>query len=253
MQQALLKSSVFLFALFLSTGALASSYADLLGLFEDWRDFESPPLFQGAPDYRAATNAQRAGELKAFQARLNAMDIAAWPIAEQVDWHLVRAEMNGMEFNLRVLRPWARDPAFYQSVWTYQSDTPAHEGPTHHALIELWTYDFPLSDQDAQRLAGELDGIPPLLAQARSNLTGNARELWIAGIANMRDQAASLAALSDSTRRVTRRLPGPWRQRAGDGPVYCLAGERRGNKKTVRPASASRTTPGPCATCTTYP
>ena len=53
--------------------------------------------------------------------------------------------MNGLDFDLRVLRPWARDPAFYKSVWTEQSDTPAHEGPTHHAVVELWTYAFPLS------------------------------------------------------------------------------------------------------------
>ena len=59
--------------------------------------------------------------------------------------HYRGAELNGFDFNCRVLKPWARDPAFYQSVWTYQSDTPAHEGPTHHALVELWTYDFPLS------------------------------------------------------------------------------------------------------------
>ena len=62
--------------------------------------------------------------------------------------------MNGLDFDLRVLRPWARDPAFYQSIWTEQSDTPAHEGPTHHAVVELWTYTFPLSAADEARLAG---------------------------------------------------------------------------------------------------
>ena len=63
--------------------------------------------------------------------------------------------MNGLDFDLRVLRPWARDPAFYKSIWTGQSDTPAHEGPTHHAVVELWTYTFPLSaaDEAAARAA----------------------------------------------------------------------------------------------------
>jgi hypothetical protein len=87
--------------------------------------------------------------------------------------------MNGLDFNHRVLRPWARDPAFYLSLWSEQSDTPAHEGPTHHALIELWTYTFPLAAADEAKLAAELRTIPPLLRQARQNLIGNARELWL--------------------------------------------------------------------------
>ena len=211
MYHVIVKVSGLLCMLFLSASAMASSYTDLVELFEEWRAFERPPLKDGAPDYRADTNLLRAEELKLWQARLNALDISAWPVSEQVDWHLVRAEMNGLAFNFRVLRPWERDPAFYQSVWTYQSDTPAHEGPTHHALIELWTYDFPLSDDDAQRLARQLDGIPPLLAQAQLNLTGNARELWIGGIRNIKDQADALAALAD--------MPGD----AGEGFVQSLA------------------------------
>ncbi len=175
------------------------AYADLVALFEDWRQFEKPPLLEGAPDYTAATTARRHHELKAYQARLMAFDVENWPVNQQVDWHLVRAEMNGMDFNIRVLEPWVRDPAFYTSVWTEQSDTPAHEGPTHHAPVELWTYDFPLGPQAESRLSAELATIPPLLQQARINLTGNARELWIAGIQNLRDQQAALVELAART------------------------------------------------------
>ncbi len=96
--------------------------------------------------------------------------------------------MNGLDFYIRVLKPWTRDPAFYKSVYTEQSDTPAHEGPTHHAAIELWTYSFPLDAPSEARLAGELRGIPPLLLQARGNLTGNARDLWMTGTGTMRQQ-----------------------------------------------------------------
>ena len=58
--------------------------------------------------------------------------------------------MNGFDFYARVLQPWARDPAYYMSVWTEQSDTPAHEGTIHHDIVELWTYEFPLS-RDARQ------------------------------------------------------------------------------------------------------
>jgi molybdopterin converting factor small subunit len=103
--------------------------------------------------------------------------------------------MNGLDFNIRVLKPWARDPAYYTSIWLEQSDTPAHEGPTHHALIAVWTYDFPLNAEAEAKLTAELTTVPPLLAQARDNLVGNARELWVAGITNLRDQAAALEDL----------------------------------------------------------
>ena len=174
------------------------TYDDLLTLFVDWREFESPPLLDGAPDYTAAGFAARHDDFLALRTRLQAIDISDWPISRKVDWHLVRAEMNGYDFNQRVLQPWARDPAFYNTVWTYRSDVPAHEGPTHHALVEVWTYDFPLSYSEQQRLISELAVIPPLMKQAQGNLTGNARELWIAGIRDIRQQRAALDDLAET-------------------------------------------------------
>lgn len=164
------------------------AYAQLVELFYDWRDFESPPLLDGAPDYTADTSAGRHARLADYRARLHAIDVAEWPIAQRIDWHVVRAEMNGFDFNHRVLKPWVRDPAFYQSIWMNRSDVPAHEGPTHHAVVEIWTYDFPLSAQEERRLISELRVIPPLMRQARRNLTGNARDLWRAGIRNIEQQ-----------------------------------------------------------------
>ena len=171
------------------------NYDDLLQLFADWREFESPSLLDGAPDYTAPRFAARQDDFLALRTRLNAFDIKDWPVPQQVDWHLVRAEMNGYDFNQRVLQPWARDPAFYNTIWTYRSDVPAHEGPTHHALVEVWTYDFPLSESEQQRLISELRVIPPLMKQAEGNLTGNARDLWITGIRDIRQQRAGLDEL----------------------------------------------------------
>ena len=185
-------------AAMLPTNVLANSHDDLIVLFEDWREFESPPLLDGAPDYTDEQFEARRKEFLELRFRLEEFDVGDWPVAEQVDWHLVRAEMNGYEFNERVLRPWARDPAFYNTVWTYRSDVPAHEGPTHHAVLELWTYTFPLSESEEQRLVRELGVIPPLMQQAQRNLTGNARELWVTGIRDMRAQGKTLAALRGS-------------------------------------------------------
>ena len=172
-----------------------SSYAALTRLFEEFTALERPPLRQGAPDYTLATLTRKAARLRTFQARLEALDTTGWTIPQQVDRALLRATMNGLDFELRVLRPWARDPAFYKSIWTGKSDTPAHEGPTHHAVVELWTYRFPLAAADQVKLAGELRSIPPLLTQARLNLTGNARDLWMTGTGTMAQQVSDLAAL----------------------------------------------------------
>ncbi|MEL6871057.1 MAG: hypothetical protein AAFO81_14750 [Pseudomonadota bacterium] len=173
----------------------AATHADLLALFAEWRAFETPPTLDGAPDYTMRTFTARRPAFETLRTRLTAFDISKWPVAQQVDWHLVRAEMNGYDFNERILQPWARDPAFYKTTWTYRSDVPAHEGPTHHAVVELWSYEFPLQRDEQQRLQRELAVIPPLMQQARVNLTGNARDLWITGIRDIEQQLQTLAKL----------------------------------------------------------
>jgi len=106
---------------------VSGDYAALLALYQDWRAFERPQMREGAPDYSAAAMARKQAELATYQARCAAIDASHWTIAQQVDYQLVRAEMNGLDFDLRVLKPWERDPAFYHTLKTEQSDTPAHE------------------------------------------------------------------------------------------------------------------------------
>ncbi|HIF82684.1 MAG TPA: hypothetical protein EYQ37_02300 [Candidatus Marinimicrobia bacterium] len=172
-------------------------YRELVELFNDWRDFENPPRLNGAPDYTADRFKKDHTAFKDLQNRLTQIAIDDWPIPYQVDWHVVRAEMNGYDFNYRVLRPWVRDPAYYQTVWMYQSDVPAHEGPTNHATLEFWTYAFPLSSADQTRITNDLKVIPALLDQAQGNLTGNARDLWVAGIENFKQQVVDLNEIAE--------------------------------------------------------
>ena len=103
-------------------------YTNLTKLFEQWRAFETPPQFEGAPDYREQTFAQRRPKFEDLRATLQAIDTAGWPVAQKADYLIVWAEMNGYDFNQRVLQPWKRDPAFYKTIWSYRSDVPAHEG-----------------------------------------------------------------------------------------------------------------------------
>ena len=169
-----------------------SDYSELTSLFSEWRKFEKPPVRDGAPDYTKETFERRWPEFLELRGQLESIDTSGWPIAQQVDWMIIWAEMNGYDFNHNILKPWVRDPAYYKTVWTYRSDVPAHEGPTHHMTLELWTYEFPLSPEERERLLGDLSVIPPLNEQAKLNLTGNARDLWIAGIRDIRYQSQAL-------------------------------------------------------------
>ncbi len=184
------------------------THDDLVRLFEEWREFERPEFIEGVPDYGAAAMRSQHAELPDWLARLEALDPDRWPVAEQIDWHLVRAEMNGLDFDHRVRRPWARDPAFYVTIYEAESDVPAHEGPVIHGWIDLWTYDYPLSAADADELARRIGTIPELLDQARVNLTGGARDLWLAGYRSFEAQSADLAALRESVAGTSTELDG---------------------------------------------
>jgi hypothetical protein len=136
-------------------------------------------------------------KFKELQSQLKAIDTANWPIENQVDWMLVWAEMNGYDFNHHILKPWVRDPAFYKTIWEHKSDVPAHEGPTHHGTTELWTYTFPLTLEERERFISDLKVIPPLNNQAKQNLTGNAKDLWITGIRDIKNQSNVLTKLKE--------------------------------------------------------
>lgn len=192
--------SVFLILCFANSNGQSntvSPYETLENLFQEWRAFETPPLFEGAPDYRTETFVRRDADFKALQERLNGMNITSWPIDKQADWHIVKAEMNGYDFNHRVLKSWERDPAFYKTIWTSRSDVPAHEGPTHHAVLEVWQYEFPLSKERRKKFIAQLTIIPSLNAQAKINLIGNAKDLWLAGIRDIHTQTTDLNTLKN--------------------------------------------------------
>ena len=165
---------------------------ELETLFNDWRQFEFPPLKKGAPDYSYETFRDRMPEFRKLRERLIEIDKSQLDIESKIDWTIIWAEMNGFEFNFRVLKPWERDPAYYKSVWMNRSDVPAHEGPTHHSVIEIWQYNFPLSVTESARLDNQLKVIPILNEQAKINLTGNAKDLWIAGIRDIDRQVKDL-------------------------------------------------------------
>ena len=176
-----------------------SSFVDLTTVFEEWRSFQRPKLVDGVPDYSAPAMSAQHRELAAFQRRLAAIDTSSWSIPQQVDWYVVRAEMNGLDFDHRVLRPWENNPSFYVTVFFDQSDQPAREGPHADGALEVWKYTFPLSAKRASEMSDALRIIPGLLEQARKNLVGKSKDLWVYGTNEVREQSASLTHLATLT------------------------------------------------------
>lgn len=191
----------FLLALGLAVPAVATAappggHDALVALFQQWRAFQQPRIVDGVPDYRPAAMRAQAQALPGFQERLEAIDTRGWSVPEQVDLWIVRAEMNGLAFDHRVLRPWANSPAFYLTVIPEQSDQPAPEGPRAAMLVDLWRCTFPPSDAQVAAIRPGLRAIPGLLAQARKNLTGNGRDLWIHAGDGIQEQADALKAFA---------------------------------------------------------
>src|SRR5438445_1749833 len=178
-------------------------YPELVKLFQQWREFEHPVMKNNIPDYSASAMAAKAAALPRWRKRLDAIDPKSWPIEQQNDYKLVKAEMNGLDFNLRVLRPWARDPAFYVNIFPSRSDIPCREGPVPYPEIELYNYHFPLVADAQKDLTTKLGMIPALLAEAKENLmASNARDLWVYGEEELRNQSQTLASLEAGTLTV---------------------------------------------------
>jgi hypothetical protein len=172
-----------------------SRYDALVTLFREWRTFQKAVITRGAPDYSAAAMAAQQRAIPSWQRRLAQIDTTGWTIAQRVDWCIVQAEMRGLEFDHRVRRPWATNPAFYITVFAERSDQPGREGIFADGAIELWAESFPLTQERAEAMRTSLRAIPALLTQARSNLTGDGADLWKYAGAALREQSVELQLL----------------------------------------------------------
>ena len=90
--------------------AATATHAALVRLFTDWRAYNHPAITRGRPDYSAPAMARRAAGIPKFRARLAAIDRRGWSASELGDARLIGAEIDGLDFFHRILRPWARDP-----------------------------------------------------------------------------------------------------------------------------------------------
>lgn len=137
----------------------------LVQLAEALRTLRQPPMEGGVPVYSPeALSRWRAG-LDALRARHAALKAGRWSVADRVDYILVRTQLEAFDFELRVLRPWARDPGHWVDL-----------------LARTPYTGVPLTAEGRTRLTQQLRAVPRTLAAARRHLTEPAGEL--AGIAH---------------------------------------------------------------------
>ena len=178
--------------------AINSDYENLVSLFREFRAYQqgdsgniqsysqSGWILSGlddSPDYSASAMAEQFGQLRVFQERLASIDPANWPIEQQADYHLVRAEMNGYEFQHRVLSPWSKDPGFYNDVIATLGEVP----------------ELPLQENEIADLQSKIGSIPDLVEQAKANLSDFsliAADLATLAVLSLEDTRSSFESLA---------------------------------------------------------
>lgn len=145
-----------------------ATHTELVNLFKEYRQFAVPKKRDGIDDYSAEAMKAQHAELKQYQQRLAAMDFSGRPVSEQVDYHIVRAEMNGLDFNHRVIRPWARDPGFYCTLPRFEE--------AMHGTVGI-PRELPVPPEKLEALQSGIRNLPAVLARAKENLTETAADL----------------------------------------------------------------------------
>jgi hypothetical protein len=162
-------------ALALDPSAIAQSggHQDLVALHAEFQELKKPKVTAGVPDFSPkAMEAQRL-KLLGLRRRLDAINPKPWPVAEQVDYRVVRAQMDALGFEHRVLRPWARDPGFYVDLLR----------PVAYTRL-------PVPAEKLGDFRTQLQAVPGIVRQATSNLGGDAKGSSLPSVA---PELASLA------------------------------------------------------------
>ncbi len=133
---------------------------DVAALYRELDGLRGPTRVDGVPLYGPSAIESRAASIADVQRRLGEIDPSGWSVSGKVDYLLVWARGNGLEFEHRVTRPWATDPVLYVNE---VSRVP-------HA-------DLPLEGDAAGRWRTALAAVPATLAQAEANLTEPSGEL----------------------------------------------------------------------------
>ena len=90
-----------------------SEYSDLVEIHQDLVAAREPKLVDGLPDPRPSSVAANRRAYEELRQRFDAVDPAAWPVTQKIDYLLVRSLLDGWDFDYRVVRNRSRNPGHY--------------------------------------------------------------------------------------------------------------------------------------------
>jgi len=165
----------------------------LIEIFEAAKKLQTPDLVDGIPDYSAKAVETQKDRLAELRNRLDALDSKNRSRSEQVDFLLVRSELDKLEYGLYVYRATSRSPNFYLSAI---SSFGLSSGPTLSTLGRLVMQPAPFDKPRAREIIEHMRNIPRILQQARQNLTEPTPEMsrWaLLALADARNSSKEFA------------------------------------------------------------
>ena len=141
-------------------GTGQSGYQELITLDEELLELQRPRQVDAVPDYGPDSIKAQKEDLENLRRRLGAIDADSWSTPLKVDYLLVWARLNSLDFKFRVMRPWARDPIAYLNL-----------------VRRLPWAEVPVPEDKKAEFRTKLQQVPKIMAQPKTNLTEPAGEL----------------------------------------------------------------------------
>jgi uncharacterized protein (DUF885 family) len=108
-------------------------------------------------DYSAAKVAERAQHVRKLLEQVRALPAAKWPKDDRIDWMLFRSQLEGVDFNDRVLQSEKTDPQVYV-------------GECANAIFSLLKKEYDAPRKRALAATARLRQMPAMLAEGERNL-----------------------------------------------------------------------------------
>ena len=169
----------------------------LVEIFQAAQDLRQPEIMDGIPDFSAAAVERQKAGLAELRSRFDELDPTGWPISDQVDYLLVRAELDMLDYGLHVYRATSRSPAFYLSSI---SSFGMLSGAALSGLGRLVQQPPPFTEARAAEIVAHMQSVPEILEQAKSNLTEPTREMSGWALATLADGQSGSRAFAEGLR-----------------------------------------------------
>lgn len=175
----------------------ASPQDALIQIFQAAQDLRQPEIVEGIPDFSAAAVERQKADLAELRSRFDDLDPTGWEVSDQVDYLIVRSELDMLDYGLHVYRATSRSPAFYLSSI---SSFGMLSGAALSGLGRLVQQPPPFTEARAAEIVAHMKSVPAILEQAKHNLTEPTREMSGWALATLADGQSGSRAFSEGLR-----------------------------------------------------